>query len=147
LLKASDLSILPSHEEGFSNVILESMAASLPVIATDVGGNREAVLDGITGWVVPPEDPKALVLTSQVIDYEKDSLRYSDDDDIEEQRLRLRVKVTSVNSDGEELINQVVTGESTYFLEGAKARSEVSAQVDLIDDTARRILELVVEDW
>ena len=70
LLTASDLSILPSHEEGFSNVILESMAASLPVIATDVGGNREAVLDGITGWVVPPEDPKALA--AKIIDLLKD---------------------------------------------------------------------------
>ena len=60
LLAASDISILPSHEEGFSNVILESMAAGLPVVATDVGGNGEAILDGITGWLIPPKDPKAL---------------------------------------------------------------------------------------
>ncbi|MCP4578446.1 MAG: glycosyltransferase [Deltaproteobacteria bacterium] len=70
LLTASDISILPSHEEGFSNVILESMAASLPVVATDVGGNREAVLDGITGWVIPPEDPRALA--AKIIDLLKD---------------------------------------------------------------------------
>jgi len=60
LLAASDLSVLASHEEGFSNVVLESMAAGLPVIATDVGGNREAVLDGVTGWLVPPGDPAAM---------------------------------------------------------------------------------------
>ena len=60
LLAASDISVLPSHEEGFSNVILESMAAGLPVVATDVGGNREAVMDGITGWLVPPRDPGAM---------------------------------------------------------------------------------------
>ena len=73
LLTASDISILPSHEEGFSNVILESMAAGLPMVATDVGGNREAVLDGITGWLIPPEDPKALA--AKVIDLLKDPIR------------------------------------------------------------------------
>jgi len=60
LLAASDISVLSSHEEGFSNVILEAMAAGLPVVATDVGGNREAVVDGVTGWLARPRDPKAL---------------------------------------------------------------------------------------
>jgi glycosyltransferase involved in cell wall biosynthesis len=60
LLAASDLLALSSHEEGFSNVILEAMAAGLPVVATDVGGNREAVMEGITGWLVPPGDPNAM---------------------------------------------------------------------------------------
>ena len=62
LMAASDLSVLPSHEEGFSNVILESMAAGLPVVATKVGGNPEAVLDGITGWLIPPRNPKELAV-------------------------------------------------------------------------------------
>jgi glycosyltransferase involved in cell wall biosynthesis len=60
LLAAGDLLALSSHEEGFSNVILEAMASGLPVVATDVGGNREAVMDGITGWLVPPRDPDAM---------------------------------------------------------------------------------------
>jgi glycosyltransferase involved in cell wall biosynthesis len=60
LLHASDLGIVPSHEEGFSNVILEGMAAGLPMIVTRVGGNPEAVVDGATGLVVPPRDPGAL---------------------------------------------------------------------------------------
>ena len=60
LLAACDISVVPSHEEGFSNTILESMAAGLPVVATSVGGNPEAVLDGATGWLVPPRNPKAL---------------------------------------------------------------------------------------
>lgn len=60
LLAAGDLLALSSHEEGFSNVILEAMASGLPVVATDVGGNREAVMDGITGWLVPPRDPVAM---------------------------------------------------------------------------------------
>ena len=60
LLAAADFSALSSHEEGFSNVILESMAAALPLVVTQVGGNPEAVLDEQTGLVVPPKDPDAL---------------------------------------------------------------------------------------
>lgn len=60
LLHAFDLATLASHEEGFSNVILEAMAAGLPVVATAVGGNPEAVVDGETGLLVPPRNPAAL---------------------------------------------------------------------------------------
>jgi glycosyltransferase involved in cell wall biosynthesis len=59
LLDASDVGLLSSHEEGFSNAILEGMRAGLPMIVTDVGGNAEAVIDGETGVVVPPRDPTA----------------------------------------------------------------------------------------
>jgi glycosyltransferase involved in cell wall biosynthesis len=59
-LRDADLFVLPSRSEGFSNAIVEAMAAALPVVATDVGGNAEAVLDGVTGRIVPPEDSEAL---------------------------------------------------------------------------------------
>ena len=60
LLSLSDIAILVSHEEGFSNAVLEAMAAGLPVIATSVGGNPEAVVEGSTGLLVPPKNPSAL---------------------------------------------------------------------------------------
>lgn len=59
LLDASDIGLLASHQEGFSNAILEGMRAGLPMIVTDVGGNAEAVIDGETGLVVPPHEPGA----------------------------------------------------------------------------------------
>jgi len=59
-LAGADIFVLPSRSEGFSNAIIEAMASSLPVVATDVGGNGEAVKDGITGFLVPSEDPDAL---------------------------------------------------------------------------------------
>jgi glycosyltransferase involved in cell wall biosynthesis len=59
-LQAADIFVLPSRSEGFSNAIIEAMASSLPVVATDVGGNAEAVKDGITGFLVAPEDLGAL---------------------------------------------------------------------------------------
>jgi glycosyltransferase involved in cell wall biosynthesis len=61
LLQAADYGVLPSRaNEGFSNAILESMRAGLPMVVTDVGGNAEAVVDGETGFVVPRADPGAL---------------------------------------------------------------------------------------
>jgi glycosyltransferase involved in cell wall biosynthesis len=60
LLKTANIGILSSHEEGFSNAVIEGLAAALPMIVTDVGGNAEAVQDGITGIVVPPRNPAAL---------------------------------------------------------------------------------------
>jgi glycosyltransferase involved in cell wall biosynthesis len=59
-LSAADIFVLPSRSEGFSNAIVEAMAASLPVVATNVGGNAEAVQDGVSGFVVPSEDTAAL---------------------------------------------------------------------------------------
>jgi glycosyltransferase involved in cell wall biosynthesis len=60
ILGASDVGILCSHEEGFSNAILEGMAAGLPMVVTRVGGNSEAVIDGQTGLVVPAHDAQRL---------------------------------------------------------------------------------------
>ncbi|MFQ5802588.1 MAG: glycosyltransferase [Candidatus Methylomirabilales bacterium] len=50
----------PGKNEGLSNAILEGMAMGKAVIATNVGGNAEAVVDGVTGIIVPPNDPEAL---------------------------------------------------------------------------------------
>jgi glycosyltransferase involved in cell wall biosynthesis len=57
-LAAMDIGVLSSLAEGFSNSLLEYMASGLPAVATDVGGNREAL--GDTGILVPPDDPVAL---------------------------------------------------------------------------------------
>jgi len=61
LLSSMDVSVLISSSESLSNVILESMAAGVPVVTTDVGGNPELVRDGETGLLVPPGDEGRLV--------------------------------------------------------------------------------------
>jgi glycosyltransferase involved in cell wall biosynthesis len=61
LLQAADIAVLPSLKEGFSNALIEAMAAGLPVIATDVGGNAEAIEHGRSGLIVPPRDERALL--------------------------------------------------------------------------------------
>ena len=60
LLALSDVCALTSTAEGFSNAILEYMAAGRPVVATDVGGAREAVIDGQTGFLVKSDDDLAM---------------------------------------------------------------------------------------
>jgi glycosyltransferase involved in cell wall biosynthesis len=60
LLAASDVCVLTSRSEGFSNSILEYMAAGRPVVVTDVGGAREAVIEGETGYLVQSGDDKTM---------------------------------------------------------------------------------------
>ena len=57
---AADLVVLPSDEEGFSNVILEAMEAGKAIVATKVGGVPEAISDGVEGLLVTPKDSGAL---------------------------------------------------------------------------------------
>lgn len=60
MLHALDVVVSPSLSEGFSNAILEAMAAGKPVIATRVGGSPEQIIDGVTGLLVPPQDAGAI---------------------------------------------------------------------------------------
>lgn len=61
ILRATDVLVLASQGwEGLPLTVLEAMASSLPVVASDVGGTREAILDGETGLLFPPGDARAL---------------------------------------------------------------------------------------
>jgi glycosyltransferase involved in cell wall biosynthesis len=57
---ASDVLTLPSWSEGYPNVVVEAIACGVPVVATDVGGTREIIVDGDNGILIPPRDAKAL---------------------------------------------------------------------------------------
>lgn len=65
-LLAADLVIHASTEpEGFGRAVIEAQAMARPVIASDLGGPRETVRPGETGWLVPPGDPQALAAAAQ----------------------------------------------------------------------------------
>lgn len=60
MLSAADVFVLSTRNEGWANVFLEAMACGLPVVATDVGGNREVVANDELGEIVPFDDADAL---------------------------------------------------------------------------------------
>lgn len=60
ILSQVAVSVLPSHSEGLSNTLLESMAAGVPIVATRVGGTPELIEDGVNGILVPPHSPEHL---------------------------------------------------------------------------------------
>jgi glycosyltransferase involved in cell wall biosynthesis len=72
LLSAADIHVSASWYESFPNNILEAMCAGLPIIATRVGGVPEQVVDGVTGLLVPAQDPTALseALLAMAVDRE-----------------------------------------------------------------------------
>lgn len=57
---AADLFVLPTTNEGWANVIVESLACGTPVVTTDVGGNREVLCGDFLGRIIPPKNPAAL---------------------------------------------------------------------------------------
>jgi glycosyltransferase involved in cell wall biosynthesis len=73
LLSVSDVCALSSTAEGFSNSILEYMAAARPVVVTDVGGAREAVVEGETGYLVSAGDDQQMA--ERMIDLLRDPQR------------------------------------------------------------------------
>jgi glycosyltransferase involved in cell wall biosynthesis len=60
LYHLADVNVVASHREGFSNVVLEAMAAGTPQVLTDVGGNAEAVGTSGAGLLVPAGEPQTL---------------------------------------------------------------------------------------
>jgi glycosyltransferase involved in cell wall biosynthesis len=60
ILARATFGVLCSRQEGLPNAVMEEMAAGLPVVVTDAGGNGELVRDGVRGYVVPVERPDAL---------------------------------------------------------------------------------------
>ena len=75
-LQSSDVLLLASLTEGLPTVLLEAMACELPVVASDCGGVREAVRDGVDGFVVAPRDPGELAGALRTL-WERPELRRS----------------------------------------------------------------------
>jgi teichuronic acid biosynthesis glycosyltransferase TuaC len=70
LFQAADLLVFLSHHEGLPNVVMEALAAGLPVVATDVGGIPEVVMPERTGLLVPPGDvPAAVAAIRRMLDH------------------------------------------------------------------------------
>jgi glycosyltransferase involved in cell wall biosynthesis len=75
LMTASDGLVLASQEEGLSLVLLEAASHGLPIVATDVGGNRETIPEENTGYLVPARDSHALADAMQALMNLPDEMR------------------------------------------------------------------------
>lgn len=76
LLQDADSMVLPSHTEGLPNAALEALAMQVPVLATNVGGTPEVVVDGETGRLVPAKAPEALA--AGILDFLDDRAKWQD---------------------------------------------------------------------
>lgn len=73
--EALDLFVLPSLFEGLANVMLEAMSMGVPVLASDVGAAREVIINGETGWIVPPGNVKTLAERMSAVLLQREELR------------------------------------------------------------------------
>lgn len=103
--------------------------------------NRES------GLKIAKSQDNALRLECELYRYNKEALSYTDSDSVQQQRLRLYLHLKLYNSQNELIKEKDIVGETTYYLTGAYSKSESAAQDDLIDDTARRVVETIVEQW
>ena len=88
LLASFEVFAFPSYFEGLCLAVIEAQAAGVPVVATPVGGIRETVVEGETGWLVPPDDPRALAeRILWVLDHPAEAAAAAD-----EARLRVRAR-------------------------------------------------------
>lgn len=65
LIEQADAMVLSSIWEGLPNGLIEAHAGGLPIVTTDVGGCREVVQDGVSGYLVPPSQPETLAAAMQ----------------------------------------------------------------------------------
>ncbi len=122
--------------------------ANFPILIENKLTNELINQFNIDGSIqVVNQAPQAMALNCAIEEYSKETLRYTNSDDIKEQKLRLRVNMKLTSPDGNVLKQATVTGETSYYLSGTNQKSEASAQIDLIEDTARRISEAVIEEW
>jgi glycosyltransferase involved in cell wall biosynthesis len=75
ILAASDIFVLPSHFEGMPMSVIEAMLCGLPVVATDIRGPREQVVEGETGFLVPPAQATPLAAALRLLAHDA-SLRH-----------------------------------------------------------------------
>lgn len=98
-------------------------------------------------YKVTADAADVFTLESRIYDYKKETLRYSDSDEVTEQKLRLYLHLSLYDQEDNVIKTADIAGETTYFLSGPYAVSESKAIEELIDDTARRAVDAVSQDW
>lgn len=95
------------------------------------------------------EDMADLKLTGELVRYDRDVLRYTDNEDVQEYRVRITVNLVLTDTSTGEVVwtENGFSGEGTYFVTGPSAGSESSAVNAAQLDLARRVVERTIENW
>ena len=120
-----------------------------PMLETEV--TRAVVNKFLTDGNVKPValDSADLVLKAELVEFRRDALRFTSSNDVQEYRISIVVNMSLRDQKDDKLVWQEnnFTGDASYFVTGAQAKSEETAVQDAIKDIARRIVERVVEQW
>lgn len=98
---------------------------------------------------VVKEDMADLILRGSLIDYVRDPLRYDDNNNVQEYRVNLAVKLKLWDNKENKLVWEEprFVGQATYFATGSQSKSEAAAINDALVDLGRRVVERTVEQW
>lgn len=105
ILSCSDVAVLSSVREGFSITLLEYMAFGKPIVATDVGGNREAIINGESGIIVPPKDP--IALAEGIMKFLKEKKLAEDFGKMAKERFKKKFTIQKMINETEKLYNSL----------------------------------------
>lgn len=122
LYREADIFVLPSEREGMPLVLLEALAMGLPVVATDIPGNRDVIMDGVNGVLVPSDD--ATALRKALLSVAADLAGYQCMSEAS-QRLAAQYSWAAVGATFERLYAEVMSGQTSAAAE-ERAASAVS---------------------
>jgi len=112
---------------------------------------RNAIIDRFMfdgNLKISESDQADMVMTGELVDYSREVLRYDDNDDVQEYRIRVTVSLELWDNKKQEVSwKENLAGEATFFLAGSQATSEETASGEAMTDLARRIVERTIEDW
>ena len=134
-----------------SKEVTESLRYTLyrPGLESDVTNEvvERFVFDG--NLRIRSEEDADLMLKGDLIYYGQAALRYDQNDNVEEYRIRITVNMELIETETEKVLWKEVgfSGESTYRTTGRLAKSEDVAREEALEDLARRIVERTVENW
>ena len=97
---------------------------------------------------IASQDKADLRVEASVVDYRRDALRYTEGDDVQEYRLSVTVEVQVIQKENSKALwSERVTGDTSYFLSGSRAKTEDEAAAVAVEDLARRVVEKTIEVW
>ena len=126
-----------------------SRTSYIPLMESKV---RSAIIDRFMfdGHLrIAKSDVADLVLKGELISFEREELRMTDNQDVQEYRIRVTISLTIIDTvTGDEFVKEPsFAGEASYFTSGPQAKSESAAIEEALTDLSRRVVERTIENW